>query len=148
MDNKSSFFDKAYNPFWHAALMFAVGLVIMLGGKLSQKMGLFGADDLFSWMTASAFLLLFAISNSIFSIAAPDLNKYWIQSMLSFAVLAAASAGAAFVFSSLWIDEAGSYQWIFFVVTFGYLVFLSLVGFAKRIIEFAQKEEWNQPRRR
>lgn len=34
------------------------------------------------------------------------------------------------------------------VVTFGYLVFLSIVGFIKRIVEFAQREEWNQPRPR
>ncbi|MGK0452465.1 MAG: hypothetical protein ACJAXE_003142, partial [Neolewinella sp.] len=40
------------------------------------------------------------------------------------------------------------YKWIYFVVTFGYLVFLSMIAFMKKIVEFAQKEEWNRPKLR
>lgn len=40
-----------------------------------------------------------------------------------------------------------TYRWIYIVVTFGFLVFLSMVNFMKKIVEFAEKEEWNQPRR-
>jgi hypothetical protein len=54
----------------------------------------------------------------------------------------------AWGFSSLTISEAGSYRWIYVVVTIGYLVFLSLIGVVRIIVEFAQREEWNQPRRR
>ncbi len=143
-DNSDSLFNKAVSPILHAALTFAVALFVMLVGKLCHKFNILGVDELFPWMSASAFLLLFSISNSIFSLSAMDLNKYWLLSFAGFIGLASASAGAAYLISSIWIDEAGSYQWIFFVITFGYLVFLSLMGFVKRIVEFAQKEEWNR----
>ena len=54
----------------------------------------------------------------------------------------------AWFVSSLSIGEAGSYKWIYFVVTIGYLVFLSMMGFMKNIVDFAQKEDWSHPRLR
>jgi hypothetical protein len=74
--------------------------------------------------------------------------KYWGRSIYSFAGLAAASGLLAWGLSGLSISEAGSYKWIYFVVTFGYLVFLSMIAFMKQIVEFAQKEEWNKPKLR
>ena len=44
------------------------------------------------------------------------------------------------------ITEAGSYPWIFIVVSFGYLVFLSLMAVLRTVVDFAQREEWTQPR--
>ncbi len=54
----------------------------------------------------------------------------------------------AYLFSSLSLNEAGSYRWIFTVLSFGYLVFLSILGFVKRIVEFAEKEDWQRPKKR
>ena len=44
------------------------------------------------------------------------------------------------------MSEAGSYRWIYIVVAIGYLVFLSLMAMLRKIVEFAQREEWNHPR--
>jgi len=81
-------------------------------------------------------------------LASKDLNKYWGRSMLSFAVLATISAGIAYFFSALSIEEIGPYKWIYFVLTFGYLVFLSILGFMKRIVDFAEREDWQAPRQK
>ena len=35
---------------------------------------------------------------------------------------------------------------ILIVVTFGYLVFLSMIAIMKGVVDFAQKEEWNRPK--
>ena len=74
------------------------------------------------------------------------MSKYWGRSIYSFMGLALGSGLTAYLFSSLTISEAGSYRWIYVVLTVGYLVFLSIVTFMRRIVEFAQKEEWNHPR--
>ena len=66
--------------------------------------------------------------------------------MLSFAVLVAGSGLVAWVLSGISLNEAGSYRWIFIVLAAVYIVFLSMMGFMKKIVEFAQKEEWNHPR--
>ena len=46
------------------------------------------------------------------------------------------------------MNEAGPYKWIYIVVTIGYLVFLCILSAMRKIVDFAQREEWNQPRLR
>lgn len=105
-------------------------------------------SDQFPWTIATSFLLFYAIFNSVISLASKDLNKYWGRSMLCFAVLACSSALVAYFFSALTIDEIGPYKWIYFVLSFGYLVFLSILGFMKRIVDFAEREDWQAPKQR
>ena len=143
-----SLFGKAYNPFLLAAGVFGAHLVLVLCAKFVHWAGIIEVGQRFPWLSAAAFLLFFALFNSIFSLASKDAGKYWSRSIFSFMGLALANGFLAYLFSSLTIGEAGSYRWIYVVVTFGYLVFLSIVGFIKRIVEFAQREEWNQPRPR
>ena len=110
-------------------------------------MDLMYVGERFPWMCAASFLLFFALFNSIFSLSAADTNEYWTKSMIAFAGLALLSGLCAWGFSKLSVNEAGSYKWIFIVVTFGYLVFLSMMGFMKRIVEFAEREDWQSPRK-
>ena len=146
--SKPSFLYKAYNPVMQAAIVFVAGFVVMSFAKILSWTGIFQAGQKFPWMTAAAFILFYAIFNSITSLSSKNLNNYWLRSMLAFACLAVASGFLAYLFSSLTIGEAGSYRWIFKVLTFGYLVFLSILGFMKRIVEFAEKEDWQAPKKR
>lgn len=105
-------------------------------------------DPLFPWLVATSFLLFFAMFNSVLSLASEDSNKYWTWSLFSYIGLALVSGGLAYLFSSTSINDARSYKWIYVVLTFGYLVFLSMVGFMRRVVDFAQREEWEAPNRR
>ena len=100
------------------------------------------------WTLAATFILFFAIFNSLISLLTDNMDKYWTRSILIYLVLAGSVALLAWAFSSLTSNEAGSYKWIYIVLTFGYLTFLSMIGFMRKIVEFAQREEWNQPRLR
>lgn len=148
MEKPSSLYYKAYNPAIQAAIIFAAGLIVTLGAKLVKYSGLIYVGDRFPWLCAGSFLLFFAIFNSISSLSAKDLNKYWSRSILAYLLLALFSGLSAWAFSQISIGEAGSYRWIFIVLTFGYLVFLSVIGFMKSIVEFAEKEDWQSPRKR
>ncbi len=144
----SSFFEKAYDPIIQAAIVLALGLIVMVGGKLMGMTDIMRVSDRFPWMTATSFLLFYAMFNSIFSLSSKDMNKYWGRSMLAYVGLIVCSGLLAYLFSSMSINNAGSYRWIMIVLTFGYLVFMSIVRFMKNIVEFAEKEEWNSPRKR
>ena len=144
----SSIYNRAFSPYLQAAALFAAGFVINLIAKIINLVGLVDVSSRFHWKTAATFTLLFAIFNSVFSLSTKNTMKYWGQSIYSFLGLAFASGMVAYLFSSVSINEAGSYRWIFIVVTIGYLVFLSMVTFMRKIVEFAQREEWNQPRKR
>ncbi|MEK7254573.1 MAG: hypothetical protein AAB316_07510 [Bacteroidota bacterium] len=140
-------FKKVQNPILQATAILAAILVFDLGGKLLQMLGM-DIEQRYSWTVTASFILFFAILNSVVSILAKNLENYWGRSIMSFLGLAVSAGVLAYLFSSLGIDEAGPYRWLYIVLTIGYLVFLSIIGFMKKIVEFAQREEWNQPRLR
>ncbi len=139
---------QSLHPLKQAGIVISLSIVVMIGGFIIKQTGIIDMGDRFAWLTAASFMLFFAVFNSVFSLMADDMNRYWGKSMLSFAGLALISGILAWLFSSIPIYNAGSYSWIFIVVGFGYLVFLSIMRMAKFIVEFAEKEEWNAPKRR
>ncbi len=145
-NSTDSIFDRAYSPVLQASITFGGVILFILVAKLVKLTGLIYVPDRFPWITAASFMLLFAMFNSVFSLSAENMLKYWGRSIYSYLGLAAASGLAAYLFSSLSIDEAGSYRWIYVVLTIGYLIFLGMMAFMRRIVEFAQREEWNHPR--
>ena len=142
------FFKRIENPMFQAAVAIGMVLVLMVSGKLVRMSGLITVPVLFPWMTAAAFMLLFAMFNSVISLSVADMIKYWGRSVYGFLGLAAGAGFLAYMFSSIPIGEAGSYRWIYVVVSFGYLVFLIIMALVRKIVEFAEKEEWTQPRQR
>ena len=140
--------QRNFSPIEQAGLVFGSALVIMLAGWSLTASGLYPLERLFAWSIAAAFLLFFAIFNSLMSLRADSFAKYWGRSMYSFVGLALGLGSAAWLLSGVPIGDAESYRWIFIVVTFGFVVFLSLVNFMKIIVRFAEREEWNQPRKR
>ena len=141
-----SFFEKAYSPFVQAAIVYGGVLIVIAGGAIVKSSGLMYVSDRFPWMTAAAFMLFFAMFNSVFALSSKSMGKYWGKSIYSFLGLAALAGLTAYLTSSLSINEAGSYRWIYIVVTIGYLIFLSMISMMRTIVDFAQREEWNQPR--
>lgn len=142
------FLEKMHNPIIQAAVMLGGSIVITLLAKGMTLIGIIDISDRFPWMSAAAFMLCFSVFNSVFSLSAPNTVKYWGKSIYCFMGLAIMTGLFAWLVSSLSIGEAGSYKWIYFVVTIGYLVFLSIMGFMKTIVDFAQKEDWSHPRLR
>jgi hypothetical protein len=148
MDQSESIFSKTINPIYQAGIALVGVVVISLLAKLVGLTGITEVPQRFPWMSAASFMLMFALFNSVFSISSKNLMKYWGKSVYCFLGLGAASAGVAYLLSSLTMSEAGSYRWIFIVVGIGYLVFLSMMAMLRKIVDFAQREEWNQPRTR
>jgi len=144
----TSIFEKNIDPLYQAAgVLGAVFVFDVLGMMVSA-----GTEDVVTskwpWLCAASFLLFFALFNAIMSATSDNLMKYWGRSIYAFLGLAIGSGLLAWAFSGLPIGEAGSYKWIFFVVTFGYLVFLSMIAVMKKVVEFAQREEWHRPKAR
>ncbi|MFN5237036.1 MAG: hypothetical protein ACK5FV_07715 [Bacteroidota bacterium] len=145
---KISFDTRMNSPVWQAVAVAIASAIILSGNWLLNFMlpGLSGR--LFPWMIATAFMLFFAVMNSLLSIRSDSFVKYWQASMYSYMGLAGTSALLAWQFSGVSIGTAGSYKWLFLVVSVGFMVFLSMVNFMKAIVNYAEKEEWTAPRRK
>ncbi|GAB5553548.1 MAG: hypothetical protein Sapg2KO_31390 [Saprospiraceae bacterium] len=147
MENSNqSFLEKAQNPIIQAIGIYLGVLVMIAGGAMVKGTGLMPVSERFPWMCAAAFMLFFAMFNSVFALSSPNINKYWGKSIYSFLGLAALAGFTAWITSSLSINEAGSFRWIYIVVTIGYMIFLSMVTMMRTIVDFAQREEWSQPK--
>jgi hypothetical protein len=133
----TSFFDKAYSPYAQAAVFVGGSIVMMLLFKLLTIMGL-SLGERGAWMIGAAFLLLYALFNSILCLSSKDFSVYWSQSMGGFAAVLIGTGMAAYLFSSLSINEAGSFRWIYSVVTIAYFVFISMMGAIRKIVARAQ----------
>jgi hypothetical protein len=145
----ANFLSRSINqPPVQAAVLVLVNVIFMIVGWVLAAADWYHFDRLYDWSVAAALLLLFALMNSLLSLRSESFTKYWGASMYSFLGLALASSTLARLFSGIAFNEAGTYRWIFIVVTFCFLVFLSMVNFMKRIVNFAEREEWNQPRKR
>ena len=138
----SSFYARMYNPFLQGTLVFALVVVGMLTVKGLNMADSLDVAPLAYWMIAGTGLLFFAMFNSVISLAIQtNMNQYWSRSTGTYAVLMLLGGGLAYLFSSLTIGEAGTFRWIFMVLTFGYLLFLSIMRFIRKIVIIAQEED-------
>lgn len=145
-DQSWSFLGKAHDPFLQAAITGGVMVIFQLAGWMIRAVGPEGFSDRLPWIIALAFLLLFAVFNSIFCLASRQSNRYWNRSVIAFLGLGLLGVLIAWGISGNFLTEVGSFRWLYMVVTFCYLVFISIINFMRSIVEYAQKEEWNAPK--
>jgi len=136
----------AYSPFQQAGLVGGMVILLLLITLPLRNVG--GFSERLPWIIVTAFMLLYALFNSILCLASRNSTRYWNQSVISYVLLAGIGGLLAWWSSGIPIHEAGSFRWLFFVVSFSYLVFISIVNLMRTIVAFAMKEEWNAPRRR
>ena len=142
------FFEKAKDPIIQASVVLGFVVIFMALTKVASLTGAVEFKDYFPWIISASFLLFFTVLNSLFSLSSDDINKYWIRSIISYLGLAIVSGALAYLASSVAFNDAGTIRWIFYVLTFVYLVFLSILNFMKRIVAFAEREEWTAPKKR
>lgn len=134
-------FKQAVPPHKQAIFILAAMPIMMLLFLLPSWAGLFTLDEYFPWTVAASFTLLFAIGNSVLSLAATDQNTYWGRSIMSYVVVAVGGGLIAWLFSGQTVYEAKSFKWIYVVFTFGYLLFLSMVRAMRKIVKIAQDQD-------
>ncbi|MCB0632375.1 MAG: hypothetical protein KDD15_21695, partial [Lewinella sp.] len=64
--SKKSIFDRAIDPVIQAGMILGVVLVFNIIAKFLAATGLMNVSERFPWMTAAAFLLFFAVFNSLY----------------------------------------------------------------------------------
>jgi hypothetical protein len=139
--NQTTFMDKAMNPLFQSLVVLGISLTAMIVFWALNYANMMDVDSRVFWVIGGATTLFFGLFNSVISLAASDMNVYWFRSTFCYAVLMIASGFLAYLFSGMTITEAGSFKWIYMVLTFGYLLFLSIMRFMRKIVQIAQKED-------
>jgi hypothetical protein len=140
-----TFFDQNISPIKQAAIILSGSMLFMVGAFALTKFNILDVNKLFPWEIATGASLLFGIFNSVMSLNTKNFAKYWGASVYSYMALALVNGMAAWGFSGVALRDAESFKFIYLVVTFGFLFFISMVNIMRKIVDFAQKEEWNSP---
>lgn len=140
------FYQKLSKPIFQSAFSLIVIIVIILSAKLLDSMGVTSITPKFYWRASSALLFFYVIMNSLFSLSTENSMIYWRDSVYSFLLLAGLGALIAYWASSLSVFKAGSYYSIYLVITIGYLVFSSIASILRKLVDYAENEEWEAPR--
>lgn len=139
--------SKNITPFVLAGLICVASLMFMLLEMCVVGGGLATPDPERTWTIATAALLLYAVFVSVILLQTENkIQGYWNQSMIAFLGLALLNSFLATSISGKSIGEAGSFKFLYLVVTIGFLVFISIVNIARKIVNFAEREEWNSPK--
>lgn len=146
-ENPTSLYEQKIHPYKQAIGAVCMAIFLLLMGGMLTAMGM-NLPERFEWMAAGAAIMIYAMFNSVLALSASDSTKYWSQSISAYVALVLTVSSIAWALSGETIYEAGSFKWIYTVLTFGYLVFISMMNAMKGIVAFAQREEWNQPRLR
>jgi len=141
MRQTQSIFQKEVHPYYQVAIAVGLNLVGLLIIKLGMAEEASADDKVIYWEYSFSILLAFMLFNSVFSIPYKNRTQYFRDSIFSFMALAGFGGIVAYFFSGMSMDEAGSFRWLYFVFTFTYLVFISIVNLMRKIIEIAFSQD-------
>jgi hypothetical protein len=139
--SQNSLFDRQIPPYVQLGGILLLSVILMLLSKLAPTVPYASTAGIMPWVVLCGMILFFALINSILSFSATDGSKYWMQSVFSFGALLIIGGILAWAISGVSINEAGSVRWIYFVLTFGYLVFLSIVNLIKFFVALARRQD-------
>lgn len=139
-EQKTSLLQKKIHPVKQAI---GVAVVMVLLNIIAQSVGAAGVNigEMNPWEISLTCILFFALTNTLFFLNTADKNIYWRNSIFSYVGLVTFSVLLAWLISGNSLNESGSVKWIYFVFTFGYLVFISIIGMMRRIVELVIRQD-------
>ena len=93
------------------------------------------------WIVSTAMVLCYVILNSVVALRIEPIIPYWSQSVMLYLALLGLSYGWSYFLSGLHIDDAGSFRWLWFVITLTYMIFFAIARSVKRIVDLAMKQD-------
>ena len=138
---EESIFSKKVDPFLQAGYVFLGILFFTFLFKLMNWIGVTQWQSYLPWSMSAAGLLFFGIFNSVMSLAFQNQNKYWFKSIIAYACLMLFGGLFSYLLSGQSLGETMSFRWLYIVFTIGYIAFLSIVRFVRKIILIAKKQD-------
>lgn len=142
-DKDPRLFEREVDPV-KQGIAHLVAIPILTGlFYLPSLLGSTEMPDYQPWVVSLAMLLLFALINSVLSLGAVNVTRYWSRSIYTFIALCVLGGLLAWLFSGVGLSENNSIRWLYFVFTFVYLLFISIVNLMRKFVGIAQRVDKN-----
>ncbi|MBP7184627.1 MAG: hypothetical protein KBA06_03885 [Saprospiraceae bacterium] len=145
----TSIFYKKVNPLFLGGVFILTNLACIFFLKLLDLSTLFDIEYDVYWKSSCTIIFVYVAAVCIFALSSQNINQFIAKSIVMYIILI---ASAYFLVTLLRNDadftEVDSFKWILYVISFGYLVFLSIIGFVRKIVDYAENETWTAPKRK
>jgi len=140
MNKDSTILRKDINPFIQGG---AVAIVLLLLNLIAYFVKQSGSEagKMLAWELSLTMVLFFALANAIFFLNAKEKGKYWSYSISTYIIICALAIFLASTITGVSLKDSGSIKWIIFIFSFSYLIFISIIGMMRRIVEIAIKQD-------
>lgn len=132
-------FNREIDPVKQGAAVVASIPVFNLLFMIPDWIGFAELPDYHPWALTIGMVLLFAVFNTILSLGADNVTRYWSRSIYSFIGVCILGGLMAWAFSGMPISGNPSIKWLYFVMTFVYLLFLSIINIMRKLVGIAQR---------
>ena len=139
-NSKISFLAQKMHPAKIATTVILVMLVLMLILRLTSDQEL-ESNKLFYWEIALVFALVYALFSCVFSLISENKFRYFGMAIVGYLFVAAIGILLATYLSGLSISEAGSFEWLFKLFSFSYLVLISVFNLMSKVMEIIKKQD-------
>lgn len=141
MKRKRSLLSFLESPFYQAGLVFILILALTSIDHFLPHQTEVLHPQAGPWIMATALLLCFVILNTLFLFRIKEVVPYFSRSVFSYILLLLLTYGWCFLLSGVHFDEAGSFRWLWLVLTLVYMVFFAIAYTIRGIIAIADREE-------
>lgn len=140
MKEEKSILRKDVHPFVQGGLIITALLLLNLIA-FSMRSGSDESASMLAWEVSLTLVLFFAFGNSIFFLNAKEKGKYWSYSISTYIVVCAIAIFLATSISGVGLRDSSSIKWIVSIFSFSYLIFISIIGMMRKIVEIAIKQD-------
>ncbi len=139
--SSKSLFSREIDPFVQASVVFGGSIFFILVFKIMHWLGISEYESYIPWTMSAAALLFYGLFNTVLSLSYKNQIKYWFRSIPAYLALMIIGGLVSYLLSGLSINEAMTFRWLYIVFTIGYLAFISIVIFMRKVVLLAQKQD-------
>ena len=99
------------------------------------------STKLLYWEIALVATLVYALFSCVFSLLSDKKLKYFALSIVSYLVIVILGIFMAGNFSGLSISEAGSFEWLFKLFSFSFLLLISVFNLMSKVMEIVKRQD-------
>ncbi len=136
-----SILDLQISPFKQVLFVFALMIVMMMITSAFPDTPYSTTSHLSPWIVVCSMLLFYSLVNCILSFGASSSMNYYLYSIISFAIILVLGGVIAWQVSGVGIEDAGSMKWLYVVMTFSYLILLSIVNLIKFLVYLSKVKD-------
>ena len=128
-------------PLYQALLVVAMTIVFSLFDKMMPHHTELLEINSGTWIVGTAMILCYIILNAIVALRIEPIIPYWSKSVTFYIGTLVFVYAWSYLLSGKSIDEAGSFRWLWLVLTLVYMVFFAIARSMKRIVDYALKQD-------